>query len=260
MAAALTVERGFGVSLENLAGNERAAFLRAEGTAITEVQLKKPSPLLLPQHGELRSFMTETMRSLEPSLLVETLAVYAKPHQAADTAAGEWSEAERAAVFNQLLALSTLSGIQYYSASRKTMRTFYESSQVIDGPTTKNALADPVYSELPSSLTLYARQKDLTFGDNIYRYDYRTTGDALFFAQENLTALNAGIIPAVGKSRLRTVMAVLDTGDYLLVYAASMAKAASVPGMGERIGESFSNRAQAILKWFAGQADKVFRK
>jgi hypothetical protein len=76
--------------------------------------------------------------------------------------------------------------------------------------------------------------------------------------QENLTALNYGLIPAIGKNKCRTIMAIIDAGDCLLIYAAAMAKTASVPGMGDRIGNSFSNRAIAILKWFTERAGKVF--
>jgi hypothetical protein len=138
------------------------------------------------------------------------------------------------------------------------MRTFYESSGIIDGPDTGRPLPDPVYAVPPVELVVYARQKDLTFGENIFRYTYYARPDALFFVQENISAMNAGIIPAVGKNRLRSVMAVIDAGPYLLIYVASMAKAASVPGMARRVGASFSNRTEAILKWFFGRADKVF--
>jgi hypothetical protein len=71
--------------------------------------------------------------------------------------------------------------------------------------------------------------------------------------------MSYGIIPAVGKNKLRSIVAVCDAGEYLLIYAASMAKAASVPGLNERVGNSFITRAEAILTWFTGQADKVFR-
>jgi hypothetical protein len=37
-----------------------------------------------------------------------------------------------------------------------------------------------------------------------------------------------------------------------------MAKTVAVPGMGERIGASFTNRAKAILKWFTERASGVF--
>jgi len=99
----------------------------------------------------------------------------------------------------------------------------------------------------------------LSFGDNIYQYDFYTSPGALIFTQQNLTALTVGIIPAVSKNKLRSVVAVLDADDYLLVYAASMAKAASIPGMKDRIGVSFANRVEAVVHWFSDQADKAFR-
>jgi hypothetical protein len=67
--------------------------------------------------------------------------------------------------------------------------------------------------------------------------------------------MNYGPIIVVRKNRLRSVVCVLYAGDSLLVYVASMAKAASFPGMNERTGKSFSNRATAILSWFTKRAD-----
>jgi hypothetical protein len=259
----LCATAGFSASLEEFIGPERAAALRPGGAGtIVEVQLKNPQAALIPRHEGIRQLTEEIQRSLQPSLMVESLALYVKPQGSGaapdKSEAAAWTEAERAELFNQALALSSLAGIQYYSASRGTMRTFYETSQVIDAPDTRRPLADPSRASPPARLDVYARQKDLTFGDNIYRYEYRSYPDAFLFIQENVTAMNAGIIPAVGKNKLRSLMAVFDCGEYLLIYAASMAKAASLPGMGERIGNSFTNRAQAILKWFAQRADLVF--
>lgn len=248
-------------TLEDLVGAEQAALLRAAvaaGGTLTEVQLKNPAPLLVPQHAGVRRIVDETMNILAPSLFVETLSLYVKP---ANSARPEWSAAEKNGLLNGALAISTLAGIQYYSASRKSMRTFYEISQVIDGLSTKRVLADPVYTspEVPAmTLNLYARQKDLTFGDNIYQYEYRTETDFLLFIQENLTNMNVGIIRAMGKNKLRSLVAVIDAGDYLLIYAVSMAHAAAISSLSERIGNSFTNRAEAILKWYSGQADKAF--
>lgn len=242
-------------SLEELTGAEQAAELLG-GEIITRVQLKEPRPLLIPRHPVLLQLVDDLMRSLGPGLFVESLYRYGKPADAADP----WTEEERTRLYNGALALSSLTGIQYYSASRKTMRTFYEYSHIIDGANTKQALPDPVFSEVPRELRIYARQKDLTFGDNIYQYDYSADADSLIFVQRNLSAMNVGIIPAVGKNRLHSVVAVIDAGDSLLVYAASMVKAVSLPGLGERIGNSFTNRAEAMLQWFSGQADKAFGK
>jgi hypothetical protein len=110
-----------------------------------------------------------------------------------------------------------------------------------------------VFSKPPELLTLYARLKDLTFGDNIYRYNCINSRDAVFFVQENITSLTYGVVPAIGKGNLRSIVAVIDCGDSILVYAVSMAKAFSLPGMGDRISSSFSNRAEAMLNWLTGR-------
>ena len=242
----------YAIPLDELVNTENARILRS-GESVAGTQLRNPQLSLLPQHSELRQYITGVKNELDPGIVVETLYLYKK---SAD--ASVWSNSQINNLFNRILALSTLTGIQYYSASRNSMRTFYESSVVIDNPSSKNPLSDPVFTQPPSSLTLYARQKDLTFGDNIYRYDYTTTRDAFFFTQENITALTAGIIPAIGKNKLRSVFAIIDCGDSLLIYAVSMAKATAIPGMGDRISNSFGNRAEAIYKWFTSRADGIF--
>ena len=243
----------FSASLDELIGAERAAVLKDAVEPVTEVQQKTPRPRLLPRHEELERLIADIQKSLEPNMFVETLYLYPKPH------AETWDKAEQTSLFNQLIALSSLAGIQYYSESRKAMRTFYETSRVIDNPSSKKPQPDPAYAALPDSLVMYARQKDLTFGDNIYSFNFSTGDDFIFFVQENLTTMTAGIIPAVGKNKLRSLVAVIDSSDFLLIYAAAMVKTVSVPGMADRIGNSFTSRAKAILQWFTGRADGVFR-
>jgi hypothetical protein len=244
------------VLLEELIGREKtAALMNEEKLVFSQFNLNQSQPALIPQHRSLMTLVETIRRDLDPNVMVETLFVYKKPESAKKEA---WSDGERARLYNGILALSTLAGLQYYSASRGTMRTFYETSSVIDAPLTKRPLSDPVFSEPPARLTIHARQKDLTFGDNIYLYDFYSEPSAFIFVQQNLTSLSYGIIPAVGKNKLQSVAAVIDAGNCLLVYIASMSKAASIPGMKERIGNSFANRSEAIFNWFTGQADKAY--
>ena len=245
-----------GLSLEELIGPRQAGALIA-GEKPVLVQFKNTEPSLVPRHEVLKTIIEALRLELNPSVMVETLYIYKKPPEADKPV---WGAAEELRLYNELLSLSTLAGIQYFSASRGAMRTFYETSFVIDGPTTKKLLLDPVLPRPPAELTVYARQKDLTFGDNIYQYNYYSVPGAIIFTQENLTSLTYGIIPAVGKNKLRSTIAILDAGDYLLVYAASMAKAASIPGINDRIGNSFANRAEAIIHWFSQRADKAFKR
>jgi hypothetical protein len=244
-----------GLTLAGLVGTENAAAL-VRGDTLSRLQNKNPRPALVPSNDFVKTMADEMIRSLKPGFFVETLSLYRKPSGRARV----WTDRERAAVYNEALALSSLAGIQYYSASRKEMRTFYETSVIVSGSDGKNPLPDPVYAVLPSQLVIYARQKDLSFGDNVYRYNYYAHPNSFVFVQENLTTMTYGIIPAVGKNKLRSMVAVFDAGEYLVIYAVSMAKAASLPGMNERVGNSFSTRAEAILNWFRGQADKAFAK
>ena len=244
------------MSLEDLLLPEQVkALLAGENPVIT--QFKDTKFRLAPWNLTLRELLRKVHAELDPSVMVETLNIYKKPPEAEQP---DMSAAEEASLFNRVLALSTLAGIQYYSASRGEMRTLYETSSVIDGPSSKKAIGDPVYVRPPAELTVYSRQKDLTFGDNTYQYDFYYSPGALIFVQQNLTALTAGIIPAVGRNKLRSVVAVLDAEDCLLVYAVSMAKAASLPGMNERVGNSFYNRVEAIIHWFTNQADRAFKQ
>jgi hypothetical protein len=185
---------------------------------------------------------------------VEALYIYRKPAGAAGRA---WSEEERTALFNLLRSLSTLSGIEYYSASRERMRVFYESSYVVDGPGGSSPLPDPVVSVVPERSTLFAVQKDLSFGENRYRYDYEATPADIAFTQLNLTTMTYGIIPVLGKERLKTMVLVSDTEEGYLLYAVSAAKTTLLPGLETKVKNSFSNRADAIYRWFSTRLDAV---
>ena len=248
----LALPSAFSVPLETLVSDAYAARLRASSDLIIETQLRNPALRLMPGNSELRQYINGIRSTLNPNMMVEALFLYKKPDNF-HTPHNNWDSQQKIQVFNQILAISTLTGIQYFSASRNAMRTFYEYSSVVDGPQARNPLPDPVFSQLPNSLTLYARQRDLSFGDNIYRYNYINTPDSVFFDQENITPMNYGIVRAINRNNLRSVIALFDCGDSILIYAISMARAASLPGMGDRIGNSFQNRAGAVLNWLTNR-------
>jgi len=245
----------FAVPLEALLPPSQVQYLRSSGELLIEIQQRNSPPLLMPRNEELRQFVNREINALNPTMMVEILYLYKKPAQYY-TAASVWDDSQKAGVFNQVLAISTMTGLHYYSASRGVMRLFYEIGHVVDGSAARNPLPDPVFSQPPANLTLFARQKDLTFGDNIYRYDYITTDNAIYFIQENITTMSVGVLPAIGKNNLRSVVSILDCGDSILIYGVSMAKVIMIPGFWNRISASFSNRAEAILKWFTGNLAK----
>jgi hypothetical protein len=224
------------------------------GESMTQLAKNAAIPELSPRNAQAQRLIDGIIKEINPTILTESLHLYKKPSGASTP----WTFAERTSLYNNMLALSTLTGLQYYSVSHKGMRTLFEISQAIDDPSTQKPAGDPSRSVPPPSLTVYARQKDLTFGDNIYQYDYVASENTLALVQRNLTAMSLGIVPVISKNMLRSVVAVIDAEECLLIYSASFAKTISLPGVKNRIGQSFANRAEAILGWFTKQADKAF--
>jgi len=254
---AFAVCQAYASPLETLISSGLIAQLQG-GELIIKTHFGDAHTVISPKNNTLDQIIASAKDSFSPNIIVETLYLHKKP-ESFFSDNQSWNEEQKTNVFNQTLAISALTGVQYYSVSRAEMRTFYEFSNVIDDPRTKKTLPDPVYHE-PVSMSLFARQKDLTFGDNIYRYDYTVGGDIIAFSQENVTTLSVGFIPVIRKGNLRSVLAVIDCGDSLLVYAVSMVNAILLPGMKDRILSSFSSRAEAILKWFSGRLDSELFK
>jgi hypothetical protein len=220
-----------------------------QGGLLNAVQFENADPELAPDNTALRYIFEESGAALKPFMLVESLYLCKKP---ARFNTASWNTDEKTAVLNVLVSISTLTGIQYYSRSRGAMRTFYEKSYVIKSPREKTPESDPVFSagELPSNFTLYSRQKDLSFGDNVYRYDYFVGDDAIIFTQTNYSAVSYGVIPLAAKEKLRVIAAVIDAGEYFLIYAASMAKEPPFSALKKKAGGSFASRAEALINWF----------
>jgi hypothetical protein len=172
----------------------------------------------------------------------------------------DWTADERTALYNEILKIRTLQGIEYFSSTRNRMRVLYDISEVIDGPDSRTPQADPSYQIPPAELTLYTRQKDSTFGDNVYRYTYYYHDASYIIYQENVTDMYFGFIRVIPKHKLRSFVVVIDSGPYLLIYSASMAKVSLLPGMKQQAASSIYNRMEAITNWFIQKADLVFEK
>ncbi len=186
----------------------------------------------------------------DPSFFVESLFLYRKK-AGAETAPGD--DVPRVSAI--LRSLSTLEGIEYYSTSRKRMRTLYEKSYTIDDPKTRKRLPDRTEGSA-AGVSVYALQKDLTFGEYVYRYSYLQNQDSVAFLSENLETLSYKVIKGINPERLRVSLIVLDMGDCLLVYGLTRADIPAIPAIDERLNASFTTRAEAIYQWFIGEYEK----
>jgi hypothetical protein len=151
-------------------------------------------------------------------------------------------------IYNVLHRISTLAGLDYFSASRGRLREFYLTSSVVDedGLT---PLPDPVFDQVRREYRFTIRQEDASFGDNLY--EVVSSPDSISI--RNLTPIVYNFIRVANPGDLELQMKIIPDGDRLLFYAFSSLKAPRIFGIRDRLGNSFYNRITALYGWFADQ-------
>ena len=177
----------------------------------------------------------------------------APPFAVPQTFVENWNKGNPTDKISRVLrSVSKLEGLQYYSSSRKKMRTLYETSYVIDDPKTQGRVDDPIDNPA-ADFSVYVLQKDLTFGKNIYRYRFCTDADSAGFMSTNVGVLKYSIFKAMEPENLETSIAVTDLGEYLLIHMLTRANFTAPSVFRERVQNSFRTRGEAVYGWFIAQ-------
>jgi hypothetical protein len=242
LASGLIFAQSIDERLSLLVPQKVAAELSEKGVVQrVSYRQKGQAPSLAPSLG-LASEAISFWEGDEPPFISETLYLYKK----ADASPGNPGIRDISRI---LRSISRLEGIEYYSTSRKKMRTLYEKSWAVDGAKTRARIPDPVEGSADGK-TVFAMQKDLTFGEYVYRYEYRETQDTVAFYSRNEETLSYAIFDLVDAGSLRTSLVVHDMGDYLLTYNLTKVRFAAIPGIESKVRSSFTTRAQAVYEWF----------
>ncbi len=237
-------------TLESLYGRTILGSLSTMGKVVRVAY--KGDPSLLPDHPGSAALKSAIMATT-PSIMVETLFALARTRPQDPAAAAT----ELAGIYGYLRAIGSLQGIEYWSASRNELRTFYAESYRIDDPVTRKRLPDPpapLPGKIPASESLFAFQRDLSFGSNVYSYAYSYSEDNFIVTQTNLTRMSYGLIPIIARGALSTRLFVIRADDAIVFYAVSGADAPGV--FKSKLEVSFSNRAEALFRWFESKMGK----
>lgn len=217
------------------------ARLLAEGE-LTQQYRDGASARLAPAE---RTEILAALEVLDPAVGVEVLLL--EPIQAP-------TEAIDLEMYNVLRSISTMEGIEYYSASRDRMRTLFHESFVIAGPSDRTEVPDPLVSSVPTTSVIHIYQHDSSFARNVYEVKYEVDKGSVWVWMNNLTTLfYRGIVPAVGAGNLQVHLVVKNLGDHLLFYGNCGVSPISLLGMQERAATSFYNRLVAMGRWFTNQ-------
>jgi hypothetical protein len=224
--------------------------LLSEGELRNSLHRDSP-PQLIPDVAARRE-IEGRIRELELTVGTEVLSVYT--NEAVDFDSPE----SRLRIYNILRSLSTMKGIQYYSASRERMRTLFAESYVVDGPDGEQRLLDPVVQEIPAYSKLYMLQEDLTFGENIYATEFRYSAETFLLDSTNLTTMHYFLFPMVRPENSVTLILLIPAGDKILFYGAVGAHTMRLLGLARSREDSFYNRLKAIYGWFTQRMSAAF--
>ncbi|MCF6334599.1 MAG: hypothetical protein L3J12_02525 [Spirochaetales bacterium] len=156
-------------------------------------------------------------------------------------------------IYNTLLSVKTMKGIEYYSKSRQKMRTLFTESYEILNLQNLSPVEDPVFTAIPGYLKRYLLQTDKTFGENIYKTVYRFDGSVIWVNMINTTKMKYKFIQMVKPEKMSVNLFILPTDDGLLFYGVTAAETASFLGLEKTKKESFYNRIKAMYNWFLDQ-------
>ncbi len=153
-------------------------------------------------------------------------------------------------VYNTLRSVSTMTGIEYYSASRDRMRLFYHESFAVSEKSEKARIPDPLVEEIPDKEKVLVFQHDSSFGKNYVTLEYLKLKNGFHINMMNLTTMWYGILPIVRPGNLKITMSVILGEKSIIFYGNSNVRVIGLFGMEHRVKDSFSNRLIALYDWF----------
>lgn len=156
-------------------------------------------------------------------------------------------------IYTTLLSTKTMKGIEYYSQSRKKMRTLFTESYGIVSLDNLKPVEDPVLEAIPPILNRYLLQTDSTFGENLYETVYKFDGSVIWVNMINRSKMKYKIFPMVKPDKMNINLFILPMEDGLLFYGVIAAETGTFFGLEKSKKESFYNRIKAMYNWFSDQ-------
>jgi hypothetical protein len=238
--------------IEQLSDGQREALLNHEvisydSTKGSRLHLLPPDTLMAERVGELVID--------EGTLFTECMSLIDYPDYF-----DSMSEREQLIhAFNTLRSVSTQEGITYISYRKGNKPALLiEESHVADRIGGRKELEDPVVDYLPQRDKLIIFQKDTSFKNNYYEYEYLNSAVELFQQVTNKTDMRVlGLIPAVRRNVMDINTSIIFTEEGMLAYSVAVApnqkSVISILGFSVHLPSAFQRRITAVQEWFVDQ-------
>ena len=147
-----------------------------------------------------------------------------------------------------LRSFSKMTGMRYYSNSRKRYETLYTDVHCVNNPEEKKSVPDPL-DVSADALVSYVYQKDRSLSGCVYRFSFFQTQNEI-----GVRAVNTDEVQYKGFSILKPEHLVLNvhavqTKEGIVFYILVRADAAKIPLVSEKLAKSYGSRADAIYEW-----------
>lgn len=149
-----------------------------------------------------------------------------------------------------LRSFSSLKGIEYYSHSKKKMRTLYSDCYSVDEK--KVAVPDPVEGGCDGKVFTVMMQ-DSTFGKHFYEYKFREATGEVAFESVNKDAFFLVFVKVLGAEKMTVSFVAIDMGDDILVYVLFGADFLATKAIENTLTASFLARINVLYDWFERQ-------
>ena len=185
----------------------------------------------------------EKFQGFDPNVSDEALFLLPLPEKSGDLSLY---------LYNKLRAISTLSGITYFSNRKKETLVLFSDVYAIDSLNSKKKIPDKTAWVLPAEERIPIHLEDVNFGGGYYEVSYMTADGTLSFGMKNLTSLKY-FFPVISKENVRFELLVIPLDKELLLYGTCSVEAADFVKSMIHLPSAFYTRIRALKDWFSKQ-------
>ena len=149
-----------------------------------------------------------------------------------------------------LRSFSALKNLEYYSHSKKKMRTLYSDCYAVDGK--KKPLPDPVEGNCDGK-TFNVIMNDSTFGKHLYEYKFYENEAEVAFESKNMDSFFLAIVKVLGAEKMTVSLSAVDMGDDVLLYVLFGVDFFATKSIEDTLTASFLARINVLYDWFERQ-------
>lgn len=205
--------------------------LLSEGEPVYRFYGKNEAPRFRPDLAPDRKY----------SLGLECLSILERPEHLSDLD-----------LFNALLKVEGMQGIEYYSSTSRRIKVLFEESYTIN-PETRQKIAPISVDAIPESLSISIMQNDATFGKVYSTVSYQTDSNGFYVEMQNTSPLKVLLFNVADAQDMRIAFTVIPDGDQLLLYAHCNVFTPDPIGLIHLNRNSFLHRVKALFTWLQAE-------